>query len=362
MEGMHVIGLDMGYSGAKGFYENGNFCFPNFCRKITGELFGELNRNEFVYEDLDTGEKYYVGDIATKSLKADSVVTEDNLYGRNHYLHAEFLVIARTALAFALWEIPETDGSNIFLQTGLPPKYLSTDEPYLRNALQREHHFAVSSGSERKEFHFELKAENIDVMYQPMGTYYSVVFDNDGKMTPIVREYMNSNLLVFDGGFGTLDKFMICEKQVDTKDTNADLGMRRVLDETRKLIKSDLGVDISIPAMQACLQTGKVKKMDMINMKVDEYPIEGYLEKANALVREEAFEDIKSYVFDIRYLIMTGGTGAAWYSYFKERLSGMSSLSVIQGNQGSGLPSIYSNARGYYMYRLGCLRSSRTGK
>lgn len=31
---VHIIGLDMGYSGVKCFHENGNFVFPNYCQKI----------------------------------------------------------------------------------------------------------------------------------------------------------------------------------------------------------------------------------------------------------------------------------------------------------------------------------------
>ena len=355
---VRILGLDMGYSGPKGFHENGNFRFPNFCQKMTGELFGELGKNDIIYENLENGEKYYVGDIATKTLRENAVVEEDALFGRNHYLHTKFLVIAQTALGLSLWNNPNTDGSDIFLQTGLPPAYISTDSEFLKAAFAQNHHFAVRIGNERKEFNITLTKEQIDIIYQPMGTFYSCVFNDDGNMLPNAREYMNSNLLVFDGGFGTLDKFFVRGKQLESKDTNADLGMRRVLDETRKLIKADkdIGVDISIPAMQTCLKTGKITKTDMINLVSNEYQIEKYLMQANEMVREEAFESIKDYVFDIRYLIMSGGTGAAWYDYFKERLKGIKTLNVIPGNQGSNLPTVYSNARGYYMYRLNAMR------
>ena len=56
VKGMHVIGLDMGYSGPKCVHENGNFVFPNYCQKITGEIFGELGKHDYVYEDLETGD------------------------------------------------------------------------------------------------------------------------------------------------------------------------------------------------------------------------------------------------------------------------------------------------------------------
>lgn len=350
ISGTHIIGLDMGYSGPKCFHEKGNFVFPNYCQKLTGELFGELNKADIIYEDLETHEKYCVGEMATKSLSEDAVVAEDSLFGRNHYLHPNFLIVFRTAIGVALWDI-QTDGSDVFLQTGLPPAYITKDEPYLRSVIEKQHRFNITMGKETKSFDITLRPENIDVMYQPMGTFYSVVIDQNGNLTPNIGNYMNSNLMVFDGGFGTLDKFFVKGKQLESKDTNPNLGMKRVLEETRKLIHQDLNTSISIPAMQTCLKTGKLRVNDMVNLTVKEYPIEKYLQEANELVREEAFESIKDYVFDIKYLIMTGGTGAAWYDYFKNRLKGIP-LEVIPGNNGSNLPTVYANARGYYMYRL----------
>jgi plasmid segregation protein ParM len=347
----------MGYSGPKGFHEKGNFCFPNFCIKLTGERFGEPGRNDLVYEDLDSEEKYFVGEMALRTLRGESVVTEDTLFGRNHYLHPDFLRKLRTSLALWLWELPPTDGSDLFIQTGLPPAYMS-DEQYLRAALQQRHTFAVSVGAERRVFDFSITAEQVDVMYQPMGTFYSVVFDKDGNMMPVAKDYMNSNLMLFDGGFGTLDKFLVRGRQLETKDSDPRLGMLRVLEETRNLIRSDknTGIDISIPALQGCLRSGKFKKTNMITLQQEEYDITPYLQKANEKVREEAFESIRDYVFDIQKLVMTGGTGAAWYRYFSERLKGITTLDVVPGNQNSTLPMIYSNARGYYMSRLNAMR------
>lgn len=359
INGTHIIGLDMGYSGPKCFHENGNFVFPNYCQKLTGEIFGELNKSDIIYEDLETHEKYCVGEMATKALSEDSIVAEDAMFGRNHYLHPHFLVIFRAALGIAVWDI-KTDGSDVFLQTGLPPLYIATDEKYLRSVIQKQHKFKLTMGAVTKEFDITLSKENIDVMYQPMGTFYSVVIDQNGNISPNINSYMNSNLMVLDGGFGTLDQFFIKNKQLQSKDTNSNLGMKRVLEETRDLIQKDLAaqgldISISIPAMQICLRTGKVKVNDMINLTVKEFPIEGYLEQANKMVREEAFESIKDYIFDMKYLIMTGGTGAAWYDYFKTRLQNIQ-LEVLAGNNGSNLPIVYANARGYYMYRLNQLK------
>ena len=349
-DNVHIIGLDMGYSGPKCFHENGNFVFPNYCQKLTGELFGKLSKTDIIYEDIKSSDKYCVGEIASRSLSENDVVAEDALFGRNHYLHPNFLITFRTSLALALWDI-DTDGSDVFIQTGLPPAYIKQDEPYLRSVIRQNHNFKVTMGDETKTFDITIKDDQIDVMYQPMGSFYSIAIDANGNITGNLADYMNSNLMVFDGGFGTLDKFFVKGKQLETKDTNPNLGMKRVLEETRKLIQQELNTSVSIPAMQTCLKTGVIKVNDLVNLTVKEYPISPYLEKANEKVREEAFESIKDYVFDIKYLIMTGGTGSAWCEYFKEKLKNIP-LNVIPGNQNSSLPTVYANARGYYMYRL----------
>lgn len=356
--GVHIIGLDMGYSAPKCFYEGGNFVFPNFCQKINNEIFGKLSKSDLVYEDLATGDRYYVGEAAAKTLSNDTIVSEDSLFGRNHYLHPNFLITLRTALGLALWDV-NTDGHDVFVQTGLPPEYIKRDEQFLRAAIEQEHNFRLTSGNETREFHLVITCNNVDVIYQPMGTLYSVVFDNNGNPTSAMNEYMNSNIMVFDGGFGTLDKFIIANKQIDTKTTNPNLGMKRVLEEARELIRKDYNTDISIPAMQTCLRTGMIQVNDLINFRTASYPVEAYIEKANEMVKAEAFDDIKDYVFKIKYLIMSGGTGAAWYDYFRDRLAGVETLTVVPGNSNSTLPIIYSNARGYYMYRLMQMKMQR---
>mgnify|MGYP006905528331 FL=1 len=104
--------------------------------------------------------------------------------------------------------------------------------------------------------------------------------------------------------------------------------------------------------MQNCLETGMFQKIDRIALKTNEYPVNKYIEQANEMVREEAFDYIKNDLASAQFLIMSGGTGAAWYDYFCERTKFLKNLQVLEGNYGSGLLGIYSNARGYYMAQL----------
>ena len=72
----------------------------------------------------------------------------------------------------------------------------------------------------------------------------------------------------------------------------------------------------------------------------------------------EAIERLKqsyNYLIDYDYLLITGGTGAAWQDIITEHFSGMESLKVITGNQNDVLSHIFSNVRGYYLYQAGKL-------
>ena len=55
---------------------------------------------------------------------------------------------------------------------------------------------------------------------------------------------------------------------------------------------------------------------------------------------------------EVDYLTLSGGTGAAWYPYFKERLSGFETLNIIPCNRNDDISYIFSNVRGYYLYRI----------
>lgn len=355
---IHVIGLDMGYSAPKCVFESGNFVFPNYVKRLTGELFGELPKDMLVYTN-EKGEAYVVGDMAIRSLDEDSIVSEDSLYGRNHYIHPEFKIVFETALGLALWLNSNTDGSDVFLQTGLPPAYKVKDEPYIRAAFCGRHVFTLKKGSESKSFDLTISDENVDIMTQPMGAINSILFNDDGSYSKYAGDIMRSDILLIDGGFVTFDKFIVREHELQAQGSDANLGMKRVLDETRKAIMRDYGVNISIPAMQKVLKSGKFTVSDLVTMNYEDHDASDYFEKANDKIARIACETVKEEFGNVRYVIMAGGTGEAWYPIFKEmvdRIPERKRPIMLLGKESSSLPSIYGVARGYYMSRVNKLR------
>ncbi len=367
VDGAWGIALDIGYSAVKGISPNAVYSFPSYARKITNDsiAFGTPAQTDIQYKDSLTGEVWSVGASAQ-----DMIVTDDandsiaGLYGRNRYFSPMFKVIARVGLALGMMQndYGNPAGKTLALQTGLPPAYLKSDTELIKEALSGEHNFEVKVGTRAwKQFSFTLPEENIRVMAQPMGTLLSIATDNSGRLVPDAKKYFASGMLIFDPGFGTLDIFNIRNRFIESYETFDNLGMKRVLQETVDGIFDKYKVDITIPAMQKYLQDGNVTTFNRKERKTKHEPFGDILEEASKKVCLEALGQlctIYNDLIDHQYLVITGGTGAAWKDTIKEYFGEMETLTIIDGNQNDNLPYIFSNVRGYYMYQYSKLKKA----
>jgi plasmid segregation protein ParM len=361
-----VIALDIGYSAVKGMSKNMVFSFPSFAQKADTDSMtvGKANPTDIQYKDA-SGVIWDVGDMAISMLSQnDSRSSEETLYSRNRYHDPMFLVIARVGMALGMRvnEYGNPNGKSMVLQTGLPPKFIKGDSPILRKVLSGTHDFYVRIGDEDwKHYRFELKDSNINIMGQPMGSFFSASFNDDCSEIENVEKFFNNDLLIFDGGFGTLDTFEVKRRRIDAMQTFDNLGMKAVLHKVTEILYKDYGVEVSVHSIQNNLKTGYVKKFDPDTMSTKKIPINEILEKANREICMNAINQIKTLynnLIDCRYLLVTGGTGAAWFDIMKKYFAGMEDLEVIGANQNTDLPQIFSNVRGYYLFQVAKLMNS----
>lgn len=360
LPGVWEIALDIGYSAVKCFSPNSISCFPSYAKRIdeTFQFASTAPKESIVYKNLITGEMWLVGGVAQNIMESgDTTDSEALLYGRDRSSNPMFRAITEAGLGLGYmaneFGAPAKDDT-IVVQTGLPERYM-TDEPEMKEALAGLHHFALRIGaSEWKTFKFEIMKENVYVMSQPKGTLFSVCIDKNGQFHPEAGKYLSSSILVFDPGFGTLDLFPIVSGVVGHGETYPDLGMKRVLQETSKYIKDELNVDVSVPSMQKYLETGKVKYLNKKTFEAKELPFDTLLAKASSKVCEEAINRMANAInlVDYNYMIITGGTGAAWLKYIEDKFKNFSTLTILHGNQNDDLSFVYSNVRGYYLYRF----------
>lgn len=358
------IALDIGYSAVKGMAPNHTFCFPSFARLAPG---ANLSIGERAPEDIqyrnEKGEFWNVGATAQNSLtSADSNDSVQSLYGRNRYNSAMFLVIARVGLALGMLKNEHGGPGDkpIFLQTGLPPAYLTADAAELKDAIAGHHEFDVRVGNgDWKHFSFDLPEANIKVMAQPMGSFFSAAFSSEAKQLPSAKKLFSSNLLIFDAGFGTVDIYSIRNRQIDSSQSFDDCGMKAVLAKTSDAIAKKYGVTIPVHTMQKNLRDGTVRVFNRKAKATDDKPFAELLEQASKEVCQNAIERLDSAynsLLDYDYLLITGGTGAAWQDYIMDSYAGMQHLKIITGSMNEDLSHVFSNVRGYYLHQAGRLQ------
>lgn len=364
------VAVDIGYSGVKLYSQNVIACFPAFAVPSRGEFIGGSSKSMedlILYRGTDDDTTWVVGRIAQDSIsKEDPDTSSMSIFGRQRYSSDMFGVLVDTALGIACRKNNYGDpaGFPVVLRTGLPNAYIKVDSVYLKEAFEGLHSFDLKIGnSDWQHFEIVLGKGNVSVMPQPMGTLLSVITGDDGSTRSEADLYYSSPTLICDPGFGTFDCFCIRGGSMTTMETFDTLAMKQVLLDTSKEIFEKYHVDIPVPAMQKYLETGFVSLYDRKNRTSVQMPFGDILEECSRKVAMKAVDKLDELynLDDYRYLILTGGTGEAWYPYFKEAFKGMSNLTVVPGNQNTmgilfdenghpaPLPFIFSNVRGYYM-------------
>lgn len=349
----YIIGLDVGYSSVKVFYETGYFTFPSYAKKIDGEMMALPDTRDILYRNDDTGEIYMIGYNAQDMAEDDNNDTESELYSRRRYNSPRFRILCQTAIGMAASH--RTDDRRITIQTGLPASYMK-DSRDLQNAICSMPRFSLKIGTSQKwmPFEFKLSNENIYVMEQPKGALYSSIIYNNGSFTNDAMSMLKGSVMVLDAGFGTFDLYGIKDRRVELHDSLDDISMYQIFLRTTQKIGDEFGEEIRVPALQRSLSTGLVTCVNEDTMASEEKPFGTLLEAAFNEVFESAKDKVRTVTKAFRgyqYVIVDGGTGEAWYSKICDWLKGMKTLKILPSNINDKLPFLYSNARGYYMYR-----------
>lgn len=361
------VAIDIGYSAVKVMSPLCVASFPSFAKQTPNlGTIGELPADRIYYKDLETEEEgWLVGShVQTDSSYNEALESDQERYGRNWIFTAEYKVVARVGLGIALLSNKHGQKGNrkIVVQTGLPPAWAQSDSRYLREVLSGRHHFRITIGSkEPQEFDFTLDGSDINIIMQPMGTLYSAFKDSTNRFSNFSKGELDKNILIFDAGFNTFDLNYIANHSVKNSETFSDLGMKRVFQETIGKINKTYGADIrTVTDMQKYLNDGTVTIFDRRAFSTKKEPFGDMLEASSRKICEEAVRKMAQIypIQDIDYLIITGGTGAAWERQIRDMLKDMTTLKVVSGHQtDTSLPMIFSNVRGYYMYRCSVLES-----
>ena len=357
-----IIAFDIGFSSVMGLAPNKRFCFPSYFKKMNSSLMS-IDEEDIYYRDKDG--TYLIGTKAQDLVRADDTNDTDSSFDRNRYFTKEFVILARTAVAIGLMNNEERGNQGQlrpFVQTGLPAAYLKADAPKIKAAFSQPGTYEIKIGSGKwLQFENTLKSSDINVTSQPAGTLNSILFDDNGEPRKQARQIMEKNIIIADIGFGTFDPYGVVNREKVLEESINNLGMKRVLEVASEYIYKEFNMDIKIPQMRKCMKDGYFKIVDIQQMTSKKIPLDNYIERACKEVATQAatkLYEMAGYFQDYDILVVTGGTGAAWFDYFKEALAGMEDLKIIPGNDGNELPIYYANARGYYMSAYRRLRKA----
>ncbi len=363
------IALDVGYSGVKVFAPNKVILFPFFAQRLRpGEDFiSAVPKQTIIYRDDETGEKWLVGEIAQNSIDGkDTSVSDTALYTRDRYTSDMFKVVAKCAIGIALLKnkYGDPEGKKIIVQTGLPERYLKSDTDILKNVLAMKCSYSIKIGnSDWLKINLDLSTDDIFVMSQPMGTLFSVCFDENGQfITDRTNDLFHSDVAVFDPGFGTLDIFVLKHGIPQKGETSDKLGMKQILENTCDILYEKYKIDIAVPYLQKCLDKGVVLDFDRLENKMKEYDFSDALEESCERVAKDALKlfESRSDLNTFKYFIVTGGTINAWLPYIEEAFKNtLNSIQVIYGNENDNLGFTFSNVRGYYLFRFNKLAETK---
>lgn len=358
------IALDIGYSAVKGISPDIAFCFPRFAKKLVGSMMDSVSGEDSDILYKDENGIYTVGELAQRQMDSASYNdSSETMFSRNCYYSEIFKICARVGMAIGMLR---SDGKAInAIQTGLPTRYIEEDAPVLRSVLAGRHTFHVKIGKRQwRTFDFTISPDNVFIMKQPMGTFSSILRMPDGSRSEEALSLLKGRTIILDGGFGTIDLNCIYDKSVDHGETFNNLGMRHVLESCISTINTKYGVNMEVVAIQKVLEKGYITKIDRRMMKTVNYPITEILQaesKETCMAVLYKMNEIYDYYRDVDNLIVTGGTGAAWYPFITDYLKEMENLHIYPGDLNSDLPMTLNNVRGYY-YNLTQILKNRGKK
>lgn len=358
VEGKFLVGIDVGYSGCKIFSQNKVALFPCYARQVDGELLAaSYDDTDIWYQDAKTKQTWAVGETAIGMMSSRE--TNDNamsMYSRSRYEDPMFLVILRVGLAIGMMknDFGSAQDKELFVETGLPAAYMM-DEWALKDAFCQNHEFAVKIGNNPwQKFNFSLDEDHVMVTSQPKGTLYSSIISENGDFVENSARILKSRALIFDAGFNTLDLVRNMNGIIDNNCISYDdLGMKEVFMETAATVEKKYHEHIEVPYMQYILKTGILQGYDRKARSTIDIDIAAILDEKNEAVCRRAINKIRGMyndLLDMDYLIVTGGTGEAWWNIIKDEFKGLRTLTVLSGNENSDLPFTFSNVRGYYFY------------
>ena len=322
------IGLDLGYGFVKVFDGRDTHSFPSVVGEGgSGAPMSLGFRKPKVTEDLRVtvgGKSYFLGDLAIRHSRIahrglSATRTEGN----------DIKILFLGALSLFC-----TDPMNSFyVVTGLPPGRMHMAHE-LVNLMRGDHQIVREIGGDR--FDCNVRLDNIEVVPQPVGTFWSQVLDEQSRIesdSPL----MQGRVGIIDIGFRTSDLSTIIDGDYAPAFTRTvPIGISVGYDGIAEALATQYGLECETHTLDDAVINGQ------INVSGREVDITGLRDQVFGEVATKLLVEIRSLwqVAGYDHVLLTGGGGQVLEKYLKEHIP---QLRLVD-------EPVSANARGYYRW------------
>ena len=245
------LGIDIGFSYNK--YATGLETFGRFPNALAEIRGNQITAGEDIYEM--EGRYYYIGDKAIKQPQ-ENIIEIDT-----HELMEKFAPIF---IAHTSNELGVDPKEVTHIGVGVSPAFMNR----IASFRERCSNFVVNG------IHYEF---NVSVTPQGLGAF---------RTLEQRKEVVDNDILLVDGGFNTVDVLFVYDKEAQTGRISSDnsfekLGVIRIAQKLKEIIKRDYGIDKNIKEAQFILNDRKFKHRgemfdlsERIDGLIDEYTAE----------------------------------------------------------------------------------------
>lgn len=318
-----LVAVDIGYGFVKVADDRKGFSFPS--------VVGVSNHTDLPSMRL---KKVPIVDRLT-------IEIEDQLYnvGKSAMKHSQImsrdLTIQRTTknyidvLLFSALSLYAKDEYTSFkLVTGLPPGRMHMEKELRRKYKDKSQSIVLVE--EGKKTPYMIRIEDIEVVPQPIGTFWSTILDYDGQ----ISNDIDGRIGVIDVGFGTSDLALIEGGEfVYERSHTLNEGLSNSFREIQKQIKLEFGVEVDNHLLEETIRKNEVKLMGK-PVDISEICNKVFTSFCNNLMVEiSSLWNLNS----LDKVLITGGGGKLYSPYL---LSDIPHASLIED-------SFTANVRGY---------------
>ena len=323
---MKLIGLDVGYGFVKATDGLGGFSFPSVVgdgnkSSMSFRISPTKTRKSLVDNlQIEYNDKlYYIG---APAIRHSNYLSRDLSLGRDFGLEYEVLFCGALSL------FCDEKENSFKVVTGLPPERMHLAGG-LVNKMVGEHVMSVVDNGKKEQL--KIIVEDLEVVPQPLGTYWAEYFEQDNDKA------RKGRVGILDIGFGTSDLIAIeDEEYLPTKSRTVNIGTSSAYKEISNTLFAKYGVMKEIHSLDEIVISKLVK------ISGESHDVTPILEEAFERLASKLFIELNStwLVKDFDNLLFTGGGSHAVRKHLRPRLP--HSTQIVE--------PFTANSRGYLMW------------